>query len=173
MRLEEFRSQFPALESRAYLFSGALSPTAATVRAKWDTWTDAWSSDPNSIYTEEAMLGEMDKLRQTFARLIGSTSEEVALTDNTSRAANIAIRILAARGSGNVVVDNSTYPSSVYPWYVQGRDVRLVAADLSSDPSAAVADSITDDTIAVCVSHVAPFSGRRHDLTLLSEAAHD
>ena len=119
------------------------------------------------------MLGEMDKLRQTFARLIGSTSEEVALTDNTSRAANIAIRILAARGSGNVVVDNSTYPSSVYPWYVQGRDVRLVAADLSSDPSAAVADSITDDTIAVCVSHVAPFSGRRHDLTLLSEAAHD
>jgi len=172
MRLEEFRAQFPALQTRAYLFSGALTPAAATVRAEWDKWTDAWSADPNSVYTEEAMLGGMASLRQAFARLLNATPEEIALTDSTSRAANIAIRILADRGSGNVVVDESTYPSSVYPWHAQGRDVHMVSTAHSADPSATVAEAITDDTIAVCVSHVSPFTGRRHNLALLSAAAH-
>ena len=173
MTLEEFRAQFPALETRAYLFSGAMTPAAATVRAEWDKWTDAWSADPNSVYTEEAMLGGMTSLRQAFARLLNATPEEIALTDSTSRAANIAIRILADRGSGSVVVDESTYPSSVYPWYAQAREVHMVPTGHSADPSATLAEAITDDTVAVCVSHVSPFTGRRHNLALLSAAAHD
>lgn len=43
----------------------------------------------------------------------------------------------------------------------------------SADPSATLAEAITDDTVAVCVSHVSPFTGRRHNLALLSAAAHD
>jgi selenocysteine lyase/cysteine desulfurase len=173
MKLEEFRAQFPALKTRAYLFSGAMTPAAATVRTEWDKWTDAWSADPNSVYTEEAMLGGMTSSRQAFATLLNATPQEIALTDSTSRAANIAIRILANRGSGGVVVDESTYPSSVYPWHAQGRDVHVVTTAHSADPSATLTEAITDDTIAVCVSHVSPFTGRRHNLALLSAAAHD
>lgn len=173
MKLEEFRAQFPALGTRAYLFSGAMTPAAATVRAEWDKWTAAWTADPNSVYTEEAMVGGMTSLRQSFARLLNAAPEEIALTDSTSRAANIAIRIIADRGPGSIIVDESTYPSSVYPWYAQGREVHIVPTGHSSDPSATVAEAITHDTVAVCVSHVSPFTGRRHNLALLSAAAHD
>lgn len=172
MDLTEFRSEFPVLNSRAYLFSGSLCPAAKSVRAEWDRWSAAWSEDPNGVMTSEAMLGRMSALRQAFASWIGADSSEVALTDNASRAANIAVRILESRGSGNVVVDDSTYPSSVYPWRAHGRDVRYVPTDNLVDPTTAVAEAIDDETIAVCVTHVAPFSGRRHDLARLAPAAH-
>jgi selenocysteine lyase/cysteine desulfurase len=173
MDIAEFRAQFPALSTRAYLFSGALAPAAAPVRKAWDAWSDAWSQDPNAVYTEAAMIGEMAALRAAFAGLIGARAGEVALTDNTCRATNIAVRILEARPRTNVVVDDSTYPASVYPWRAHGRhDVRYVPTNGVDDAVAAIAAQIDDETLAVCITHVAPFSGRRHDVRAIADAAH-
>jgi selenocysteine lyase/cysteine desulfurase len=170
--LAEFRAQFPITRTRAYLFSGALAPAADPVRAAWDRWSASWSADPNSVYTGEMMLGAMDALRASFRRLIGAADGTVAITDSTSRAANIAIRILAER-PGNVVVDSSTYPSSAYPWYARGdREVRFVPTDRIDDAAGALAERIDSDTVAVCITHVAPFTGRRHDLRAIAAAAH-
>jgi selenocysteine lyase/cysteine desulfurase len=172
MNIAEFRAQFPVLEKRAYLFSGSLAPAAASVRMEWDRWSAGWSQDPNSVMTEEAMLGRMNSLRKSFATLIGAEPGEIALADNTSRAANIAVRILEKSEVGNVVVDDSTYPSSVYPWRAHGRDVRYVPTDGVVDATSAVAEAIDDETLAVCITHVAPFSGRRHDLATIARTAH-
>jgi cysteine desulfurase / selenocysteine lyase len=170
--LAELRAQFPVTRTRAYLFSGALAPAADPVRAAWERWSASWRDDPNSVYTGEMMLGAMDALRASFARLIGAADGTVALTDSTSRAANIAIRILAER-PGNVVVDSSTYPSSAYPWYARGdREVRFVPTDGVEDAAAAIAERIDAGTVAVCITHVAPFTGRRHDLRAVADAAH-
>ncbi len=172
MDLAEFRAQFPVTRTRAYLFSGAITPAAAPVRAAWDEWSQRWSDDPNSVYTGEMMIGAMDGLRAAFAQLIGAGPASVAITDNTCRAANIAIRILAGR-PGNVVIDSSTYPSSAYPWYVQeGREVRFVDTSGAPDPTAALVERIDAGTLAVCITHVAPFSGHRHDLRAIAAAAH-
>jgi cysteine desulfurase / selenocysteine lyase len=171
MNLTEFRAQFPILQDRAFLFSGAMAPAAAPVRARWDAWADSWSDDPNSVLDLDAMIWQMSVLREAFSNMIGADAGEIALTDNTSRAANIAIRILEAR-DGNVVVDDSTYWSSVYPWRAHGREVRYVATEDSADAAATIARAVDKDTVAVCVSHVAPFSGHRHDLTELASVAH-
>jgi cysteine desulfurase/selenocysteine lyase len=168
-----FRSQFPITRTRAYLFSGALAPAAIPVRAAWDDWSESWSHDPNFIYDGAFMLGSMDALRESFGRLIHSPASNVAITDNTSRAANIAIRILDAQAGTNVVVDSGTYPSSAYPWYATtDKEVRFVPTDGVSDAAGALAERIDDDTIAVCVTHVAPFTGRRHDLRAIADATH-
>ena len=66
MDLAEFRSQFPALRTRAYLFAGALTPAAKPVRAAWDDWTGSWEYDPNYVYTGPMMTGRMDELRAAF-----------------------------------------------------------------------------------------------------------
>jgi selenocysteine lyase/cysteine desulfurase len=174
-RLHWFRSQVPVLKTRAYLFSGALNPCATPVRAAWNQWSEAWSSDPNAVYSHEATFGEMDRLRREFALLIGADDSEIALTDNTSRAANIAIRILEAKAkaNSNVVVDDSTYPSSNYPWRAHGRvDVRHVRRVDGEDTLSAFARYVDSETIALCVSHVGPFSGVRHNLSELGLMAH-
>jgi cysteine desulfurase/selenocysteine lyase len=171
--LSELRAQFPITRTRAYLFSGALAPAAVPVRAAWDEWSERWSTDPNAVYTGEALLGSADALRASFAALIGAKPETIAITDNTCRAANIAIRILAERPGGNVVVDDGTYPSSAYPWHARGdRDVRYVATDGVDDAAGALSERIDADTVAVCITHVAPFTGRRHDLRAIADVAH-
>ncbi len=172
MDIAEFRAEFPVTRTRAYLFSGAIAPAATPVREAWDGWTARWSEDPNSVYTGEMMLGAMDGLRAAFGRLIGAGAATIAITDNTCRAANIAIRVLAER-PGNVVVDSGTYPSSAYPWYARGdRDVRFVPTDGVDDAAGALAERIDADTVAVCITHVAPFTGRRHDLRAIAAVAH-
>ena len=173
MDLSELRAQFPITQRRAYLFSGALAPAAIPVRAAWDAWTDSWSGDPNAVYTGEGLIGSADALRASFAALIGADPATIAITDNTCRAANIAIRILAERPGGNVVIDDGTYPSSAYPWHARrDRDVRHVPTDGVDDAAGALAERIDDDTVAVCVTHVAPFTGRRHDLRAIADVAH-
>jgi selenocysteine lyase/cysteine desulfurase len=174
MDIAGLRAQFPITRTRAYLFSGALAPAAAPVRAAWDDWSSSWSTDPNHVYTVEMMIGAMDELRGAFARLIGAPSETIAITDSTSRATSIAVRVLAARRpGGNVVIDDGTYPSSAYPWQAAGgHEIRFVPTDGVADPAAALAERVDDETTAVCISHVAPFSGRRHDLRAIAEAVH-
>ncbi len=173
MDLARFRAEFPITRTRAYLFSGAMAPAAAPVRAAWDEWTDRWSGDPNAVYTGDGLLGAADRLRESFAALIGADRATIAITDNTCRAANVAIRILAERPGGNVVVDDGTYPSSAYPWYARGdREVRYVPTDGVTDAAGALAERIDADTVAVCITHVAPFTGRRHDLRAIADAAH-
>jgi selenocysteine lyase/cysteine desulfurase len=168
-----FRTQFPITRTRAYLFSGALAPAAIPVRVAWDDWTTSWSYDPNFVYEGAFMLGSMDALRESFGRLIGSPASNVAITDNTSRAANLAVRVLDARPGSNVVVDSGTYPSSAYPWYATtDKEVRYVPTDGIADAAGAIAERIDDGTVAVCVTHVAPFTGRRHDLRAIADAAH-
>lgn len=102
-------------------------------------------------------VGSSEELRQAFATLICSDPACIAVTDNTSRAANIAIRILRQRDKGNVVVDDGTYPSSLYPSCSSGDwEVRVVATDGVADAADAMAPHIDADTVAVCISHVAP-----------------
>jgi selenocysteine lyase/cysteine desulfurase len=173
MDIAAFRSQFPITRTRAYLFSGALAPAARPVRAAWDDWTEGWTYDPNYVYDGDFMLGSMDGMRASFGRLIGASASSVTITDNTSRAANIAIRILDARPGSNVVVDSGTYPSSVYPWVATtDKDVRFVPTDGVADAAGALAEQVDVETVAVCVTHVAPFTGRRHDLRSIADVAH-
>jgi cysteine desulfurase/selenocysteine lyase len=173
MEIADFREQVPITRSRAYLFNGALAPAATPVTAAWDTWTAAWKGDPNAVYTDPGLIGSSTALRGSVARLIDADPTCVAITDNTSRAASIAVRVLAKRPGKNVVVDDGTYPSSVYPWYARGdREVRVVATDGVADAAGALAERIDSDTVAVCVTHVAPLTGRRHDLAAIADVAH-
>jgi selenocysteine lyase/cysteine desulfurase len=118
---------------------------------------------------------ELEMARQRFAALIRADVDEVALVDNTSRGSNLIVQMIDAPPGSNVVVDEYTYPSSIYPWLLAPKsktEIRQVAAHdhrVSMDDLARVVD---DRTLAISVSHVSPRSGFRHDLAALSELAH-
>jgi cysteine desulfurase/selenocysteine lyase len=173
MTLEAIRRAFPITSTRAYLFSGGLAPAATPVRAAHDRWTDAWMYDPAAPYA--SYLEEWELARQRFAALIGAEPDEVALVDHTSRGANLIVQMIEAPDGGNVVVDEYTYPSSIYPWQLTPRaniELRQVAARDHRVHMADIARAVDDRTVAISVSHVSPKSGFRHDLAALSELAH-
>jgi selenocysteine lyase/cysteine desulfurase len=173
MTPEAVRRAFPITATRAYLFSGGLAPAATPVRAAHDRWTDAWMYDPAAPYASYQQ--EWELARQRFAALIGAAPDEVALVDHTSRGANLIVQMLPAPDGCNVVVDEYTYPSSIYPWLLAAKantEIRRVAARDHRVHMEDVARVVDDRTIALSVSHVSPKSGFRHDLAALSELAH-
>jgi cysteine desulfurase / selenocysteine lyase len=174
MTPEAARQAFPITAARAYLFSGGLAPAATPVREAHDRWTAAWTYDPMVPYA--AYQQELELARHRFAALVGADPDEVALVDHTSRGSNLIVQMIDAPAGSNVVVDEYTYPSSIYPWLLAPKlktEIRQVAARdhrVRLDDLARVVD---DRTLAISVSHVSPRSGFRHDLAALGELAHD
>ena len=70
--------------------------------------------DPAAPYAD--YQGEWELARLRFATLIGADVDEVAIVDHTSRGSNLIVQMLPPVARGNVVVDDFTYPSSIYPW---------------------------------------------------------
>lgn len=175
MDLAEFRALIPVTRQRSYLFAGAISPAAEPVLAASERFLAALRDDPLAPY--QTWPDDLAELRLRFAALIGGTPAQVAITDNTSRASGLAIRLLDRLDPGGVVVvDDTTYPSSIYTWLTHGRhEIRPVAtrsAASGEEAAAAIAAAVDDSVLAVVVSHVCPLTGFRHDLQALARALH-
>lgn len=166
MRLADFRAQFPVTQRRTYLITGAIAPASLPVQEAVATWMERAATRPLSNF--ERWSEKVDELRGRFARLINAEADEIAVTDGTSRAAAIAVGLLAGTRGRDVLVDPTTYPSSLYPWLTRTAK-RMVTFRPELDP-----DSIahTDDLAAAVVSHVAWHTGYRHHLQKLATAAH-
>lgn len=159
------REEFPITASRAYLFAGGLAPLSRAGRAAIEGYAEVWSADPVTAYRERA-TNDAETLRAEVAALIGAAAGDVAIVDSTSRANNLAVAMVEAPPGANVVVDSTTYPTAYYPWVARtGVEIRL--ADRTD-----VVHHVDGRTVAVSVSHVCRWTGFRHDLAVLAEAAH-
>ena len=169
---EEVRGLFPVLAERAYLFSGGLAPASIPTRAAIAHFVDEITYDPNDRY--DRLDEEYRRVQDLFAPLIGADPDEVLITDCTGAGSTLAVEILNGFPGSNVVFDDLTYPSSIYPWMLPGHDPierRFVAPRDGAVHIDDLAEAIDDDTIAVSVSHVCHLTGFRHDLEALGALA--
>ena len=127
MNLGEFRALVPLVKQRSYFFAGAISPVAEPVLKASQRFLASLRDEPLVPY--QSWPHDLEELRRAFAALIGAPSSQVAITDNTSRASALAIRLLdRIDPEGAIVVDDTTYPSSIYTWLTHGRhQIRPVA----------------------------------------------
>jgi kynureninase len=172
MDLTGFRDSFPSLETRTHLFAGATCPLASPVKSAVDQLVATAALEPMVAY--ENAWDVAAQFRRGIAGLLGTAPDRIAIADSTSRASSLAVRIVAQRRpSGNVVIDSTAYPSSIYGWIVSGgHQVRAVVEDWS-DPSTStdrILSSVDRETVAVVVSHVCPLTGRLRDIRALGEA---
>jgi kynureninase len=169
--LSAFRADFPILERRAYLYSGGLAPGSRRVGGALTDWIGRWTSDPidfRARYTDD-----IDAVRESLATLLGGAPSGYAVVDSTSRASNLAVALLDAPEGANVIADDTTYSSSLLPWYLRGVEVRIARGRSVSDRIGEIHALIDGHTIAITISHVAHTSGYRHDLVTLADLAHN
>jgi selenocysteine lyase/cysteine desulfurase len=161
--------------TRAYLFSGGLAPASVKVTAAIEDWLRQWALDPSYLW--DHLFSETETVRERLARLFGCSPGSIAIVDGTSRASNLAVALLAAPPESNVVIDATTYPSSLYPWllpersHVELRRAPSGRAGLAASPSD-IERLVDRRTIAVSVTHVDPNSGVRQDLRPIADIAH-
>ena len=173
MELTEVRALFPIMEQRTYLFSGGHSPTSSRAREAIQRLTDHWSYDTADLYGR--LDEELTVARRLFAGLIGADEDEVALVDSTGAGSNLAVELIGPREGGNVVFDEWSYPSSIFPWMLPPRDGverRFVMSRGGVIELEDLAGAIDDDTIAVSISHITQGEGFRQDLAAVSQLAH-
>lgn len=173
MNPNEIRSLFPIMEERTYLFSGGHSPASTPAREAVRHLTDHWGLDTGDLYGR--LEEDMDRARGLFAGLIGADEDEVAIVDSTGAGANLAVELIELPQSGNVVFDEWSYPSSIYPWMLPPRqnfERRFVKSSGGVIEPGDLERAIDDDTIAVSISHVTQGEGFRQDLEAVSQVAH-
>ena len=171
---DRFRPLFPVTETRSYLFAGGLAPAAAPVRAAFDEWTNRWMFDP--AYHRARYFEEWDLLRSRLAAVLGGDPGGVSLVDNTSRASNLAAQMIDPLPGANIVTDETSHPSAVWPWLLPGRtpvEVREAPAGSYSTAAERLASVVDERTAAVIVSHIDARTGFRHDLRTLAGVAHE
>lgn len=174
MELNEARAQFPILRDRTYLFSGGHSPACSGARDAAQRIMDEWSYDIADLYGR--LRDEQNVVKGLFAELIGANSDEIAIVESTGMGSNLAVEMIEPCAGSNVVFDEWSYPSSIYPWtlperqHVERRFVPSRNGLIEIDDLAAVID---DYTLAVSISHVTQGEGFRQDLAALSEVAHE
>ena len=149
------RGQFPVLERTAYLNSGTDGPLPeAAVAAAREAIADAGSRGRVTAHFERR-LALQDELRGAYARMLGASPDDVALTTSTTDGIGRVIAGLDLGRDDEIVTSDQEHPGVVGPLLAarrRGVNVRVV-------PFAQVAEAVRPETTLVAVSHVSWIGG--------------
>lgn len=168
--------EFPWADQAIYLDAASYGPLPErALRAVDDL--NRRKHDPRRL-TSDVMGGTLARAREAVARLIGATTEEIALTSNTNHAINLAAGFLRRadsipgmeRGRRRILVTDREFPANIYPWLALQRDgmilERVETDDLGRPREDALIERLetADDIAAFSVSAVQFATGFRADL---------
>ena len=165
------RTQFDPVGDVVYLRTGNICPCARPVSQAMREFLEVWQSEGDRCWgLAQAAFEESKAL---FAALIGARPAEIATIENTSMGLSIAASLIAPQPGSNVVVDELTHQSNVYPWMLRpGVEIRYAQAREGQVPLSEFERLIDERTVAVDVCHVTMGHGFRHDLAALGDLAH-
>ena len=156
--LADYRSEFPILETTAYLISASLGPIGTRARARIDAYLDAWATKgaPDLVWFED-IIPAMGDLKRRFARLGGCDPGELAITTNISVALSTIASCLDLSGPRNrIVLSELDFPTDGHVWLAQpdAEIVWLRSEDGLTIPLETYRDAIDERTAVVMVNRV-------------------
>ncbi len=168
------RADFPVADTETYLNGAYITPSPTPVVEAASQFLAAKARDPISLGD---MLGQVDRVREGFARLIGAKAREVGTLFATSDGENVVTRALELGPGHNVVVDDLHYETT-YLLYeelarTRGVELRIVESVEGAAPAERYEPLVDNNTRLVSVSWVSHQNGYRHDLEALATVAHD
>jgi cysteine desulfurase/selenocysteine lyase len=109
---QKLRSEFPALENRAYLNTATFGqlPRRATeaVAKHWQRRDEFACTDFLSWYDDA------DRLRASIAKLIGATADDIAFVDSAAGALGAVLAALDLKPDDNIVTLQDEFPNYLY-----------------------------------------------------------
>src|SRR5438105_7575368 len=173
--LKAYRDEFPILRRKTYLNScslGALSKRSMENMAQFMEMWNEWGA--HAWY--EIWMGEIAKVRQKFATIIGAHVDEVAIAPNVSVALSSIATALDYSQRNNVVLADMDFPTLAYQWLAKERlgvECRFVESpDRIYTPPDLFEDRVDDKTALVATSRVFFTSGYIQDVRAVADIAH-
>jgi len=168
--MKDFRENFPITERVVYLNTANHSPPSTHVKKAIHDFLLDWDN------LQRRGDYKVDFANNSFAKLIGSDSDEIACQPNTSRGLSTIASSIDFRNGDNIIVNELENWANIYPWTLQrkkGVEVRNVDATDGAILLEDIEKMIDDKTKAVSISHVQWLTGARHELRHLSDLCHD
>ncbi len=168
-----YKHLFPRASQVAYLDTAAEGlPAPGTEEALAEYHRDKSSGTPG----RRRLFAVEQECRESLARLLGSTVDDVTLVSNATEALAILANSLPLRAGDEIVINDLEFPSNVLAWLrlrEAGVRVRVVESAHGVIPLDAFAAAINDRTRLVTVSQVSYKSGTQYPyLAQLAEVAH-
>jgi kynureninase len=173
--LAEYRAEFPILQHKTYMNScslGALSKRSmqglGQFMEMWNEWgAHAWY---------EIWMGEIAKVREQFASIIGAQPHEVAIAPSVSAALSSISTALDYSKRNKVVMADMDFPTLAYQWLVKERlgvECYFVESpDRIYTPPELFEDAVDSRTALVATSRVFFTSGYIQDVRAVADTAH-
>lgn len=165
----EFRSHFPLLTQRTYVNSCSQGALSTDVRAAMQQFLDSWNREGSPW---EAWVGEVERLRSTFAALIGADADEVAVLPSASIGINAIASALMFNGPRRqVVMGRFEFPTMAQIWLAQrqrGAEILWVEAENGLLSVESYARRIDERTLIVPATHVCFRNGHRTNIAALA-----
>lgn len=156
-----YRDLFPSTQNVTYFNHAAVGPLSTRAYEAMERHARD-QRDYGALHWKE-WYAEIDRLRNSAARLIGAQASEIAILKNTSEGLSFVAQGLEWREGDNVVTTALEFPSNWTPWKrLEERGVECRVAGL---PVVDEIDKVLDDrTRLVTVSSVAFHNGFAADL---------
>jgi selenocysteine lyase/cysteine desulfurase len=172
-QLAEFRSHFPILREKTYLYNCSQGALSDEVAAALEDYARSWRS---SIAPWEEWIAICEQLRTEFAHFIHADHDEVALVTSASAGINPIASALSFEGRNQVVMGEYEFPTMGHIWLAQrprGAEVRFLHGADNALPPERYQTAIGPRTRMVAVTQVSFINGYRADVPTISRIAHE
>ncbi|NKB57267.1 MAG: aminotransferase class V-fold PLP-dependent enzyme [Alphaproteobacteria bacterium] len=164
--IEAARADFPGTESLTYMNVSARGLMPQRARDDIDRMLDNRQSGDND---KAAMFELIEHARDSYARLINASADEIAFVKNVSEGLNAIIAAFPWKSGDNVVLcQDLEHPNNVYPWRNLakrfGVEIRTVSPRDGAIPTDEIIDQIDQNTRMVTASSVTFAPGFRTDM---------
>ena len=129
--LESYRQEFPILQCKTYLNTCSLGALSQRSIEKVNRFLELWA-ELGAAAWYELWLGEIAALRKRFARVIGASPHEIAITPCISTGLSTIASCLDYSRRNVVVVNDMDFPTIAHQWLAkarQGVEVRFVESE--------------------------------------------
>lgn len=171
--LARFRDAFVLPEGLIYLDGNSLGALPkATITAQRDAVERQWGTDLITSWNANDWIGAPERVGAKIAQLIGAKANEVIVTDSVS--VNLFKLIVAAsRYQGDraqILTEPGNFPTDLYT--AGGAAGILQEQAVHTEQAGDIADALGADTALLMLTHVHYKTGARHEMEVLTEAAH-
>lgn len=156
-----FRELFPVTQNLVYFNHAAVGPLSIRASEAMNRHA-ADQRDFGALHWRD-WYAEIDRVRESAARLIGANPNEIAILKNTSEGLSFVAEGLHWNDGDNIITSALEFPSNWTPW--KRLDDRGVSLRVANEPTVDAIEPLLDErTRVVSISSVAFHNGFTADL---------
>ena len=168
------RDEFPILATATYLNSCSQGALSRRVRSAYEEYLAGWDANGAEWvhWVERA-----EAARAAFARLLGATPAEVAVTTSVSQGVSGIVSALDLKSRPRIVISEYEFPTIgqiAHAQELRGAEIVHVRPDADgSIPLERWAEAVDERTSLVCSTAISYRTGHRQDLAGIATIAHE